>query len=128
MAKKFILLWVVGLVTWVPYGTYYLLFHAAREEYAFYIVGVLFWIFGYWGVVGPLISAWKIRSVFKAIESCRNGSDLRKVLGSCETEEAAIDLIASENKVPRFIAKRVYGLFAARLRGAGPNAEKKAVP
>ena len=51
------LLWVAGLVTIVPYGTYYLLFHAERDQYALLITLVLFWIFGYWGVVGPVLGA-----------------------------------------------------------------------
>mgnify|MGYP001104034740 CR=1 FL=1 len=47
------LLWIVGLVTIVPYGTYYLLFHAERDRYALLITPVLFWNFGYWGSRGP---------------------------------------------------------------------------
>ncbi len=124
MARKLILLWVLGLLTWVPYGTYYLLFHATRDQYAFYIVGVLFWVFGYWGVVGPILSAVKTRGIMKALERCQSSEELRKMLLSSETEDAAIDLIASENNVPRFIAKRVYGLFVSRFPEAQPVREK----
>ncbi len=124
MGKKLFLLWVIGLLTWVPYGTYYVLFDATRDEYAFYIVGVLFWVFGYWGVVGPILSAIKTRNVMKVLENCQNREDLRKVLLRSETEDAAIDLIASENNVPRFIAKRVYGLFVSRFPEAQQIKEK----
>ena len=34
-----------------------LLFQAQPDEYAFLIVFPLFWIFGFWGVVGPLFAA-----------------------------------------------------------------------
>ena len=56
-------IWVIGLLTVVPGGTYYLFFHAQREQYAFLITLVLFWIFGYWSVVGPLLAAIKVQSL-----------------------------------------------------------------
>lgn len=52
MARYFMLLWVVGLLTLVPYGTYYLLVHASADQYALLITLVLFWIFSYWGLLG----------------------------------------------------------------------------
>jgi hypothetical protein len=71
MLTKAIVVWVVGLLTAVPYGAYYLLFEAQRDEYALLITLLLFWVFGYWGVVGPLIAAIKVRKVFRAIEQAR---------------------------------------------------------
>jgi hypothetical protein len=32
------------------------LFQVGRNEYAFYIVLPLFWVFGFWGVVGTLLA------------------------------------------------------------------------
>lgn len=109
------LLWAAGLLTFVPYGTYYLLFEASRDEYALLITFMLFWVFGYWSLVGPLLAALKVRAVFRAIERARSKSDLLKALQSPETREVAIELIASENHIPRFLAARVYGLLASRL-------------
>ncbi|HET9483679.1 MAG TPA: hypothetical protein VFO79_06970 [Xanthomonadales bacterium] len=123
MLGKAIALWVVGLLTIVPYGTWYLLFHATRDQYALNIVIVLFWIFGYWGVVGPLLSALKVRSVMRAMERAQSSAELEAALRSGETREVVIDLIASENHIPRFLAARVYKLFAdrlARAQDAGP--------
>lgn len=119
MLVKAMVLWVVGLLTLVPYGTYYLLFEASRDQYAFLITGVLFWIFGYWGVVGPLIAAVKVRKVFRAIESARSKDELVEALRSPDAQDAAIDLIASENRIPRFLAARVYKLLAGRLSASG---------
>ena len=110
MIKKFAIFWVLGLFTAVPYAIYYLLYQATRDQYALLITFVLFWIFGYWGVVGPLASAVRIRRVFRALEIARSPEQLRDVLKSPESQEAAIDLIASENKIPKFVARKLFAL------------------
>jgi len=115
MIVRVTLLWVLGLLTIVPYGIYHLLFTAQRDEYAFLITIVLFWSFGFWGVVGPLISAWKVRQVMRALELASSRDELKRVLQSADTEEVAIDLIASENRIPKFLARRIYALALKRL-------------
>lgn len=122
MLKRATLLWVLGLLTLVPYGIWYLLFEAPREQYAVLIVGLLFWIFGYWGLVGPLLAAMKVRTVFRAIELARLKDDLLKILQSPEARDTAIDMIALDNHIPRFLAARVYALLVRRLgeRAAPP--------
>lgn len=115
MVKKAAVVWVLGLLTMVPGGTYYLLFHAPRDQYALLITLVLFWVFGYWGVVGPLLSAIKVRRVFRAIEAAASKGALLETLRSKETRDAAIDFIAMENRIPRFLATRVYGLLLERF-------------
>jgi len=124
MIKRAVFIWVTGLVTIVPYGIYYLLFEAPREEYAFLITGVLFWIFGYWGVVAPLISAIKVRKLFKAIENAQSGDQLRKLIKRNESREAIIELIASENHVPKFIANRIYNLALKRFSASNSPSQK----
>lgn len=129
MATRAAIIWVIGLFTWVPYGTYYLFFHAERDQYALFIVGVLFWIFGYWGVVGPLLSALKVRRVFKAIETAQSREKLLEIIRSQQSEDMVIDFIATENRIPRFLARRLYTLFIQRfgeqiedrLEGKKPN-------
>jgi hypothetical protein len=106
--------WITGLLTAVPYATHYLLFHAEREQYALLITFILFWICGYWGVVGPLIAALKVRRVFRALEQVTSRQDLVAVLKSPEARDVAIELIASENRIPRFLAARVYRLLVER--------------
>jgi hypothetical protein len=115
MLAKAILFWVVGLVTFVPYGTYYLLFEAPRDQYALLITAILFWVFGYWSLVGPLILALKVRRVFRAIESAGSPEQLSCALKSPDARDVAIDLIATENHIPRFLASRVYALVVSRL-------------
>ena len=115
MLAKAVVIWVVGLLTVVPYGTYYLLYEARRDEYALLITLVLFWIFGFWGVVGPALGAIKVRRVFHAIERARSKGDLLTTLRSPEARDVAIDLIASENHIPRFLAVRVYTMLLGRL-------------
>jgi len=125
MLAKAMVLWVVGLLTLVPYGTYYLLFEASRDQYAFLITSILLWIFGYWGVVGPLLAAVKVRKVIRAIELAGSKEELVEALRSPDAKDAAIDLIASENHIPRFLAARVYKLLAGRL-SAGALAQDRA--
>jgi len=115
MLRRAMVVWVLGLVTVVPYATWYLLFHAPRSQYAVLITLVLFWIFGYWGIVGPLLGAIKVRKVFRAIEQARSSEDLLKTLQSTEAREAAIEFIAMENHIPKFLATRVYDLLVKRL-------------
>jgi hypothetical protein len=112
------LIWLAGLLTVVPYATYHLLFRAQRDEYAFLITFVLFWVFGFWGVVGPLITAIKVRRVFRAIEQSKSRAEVEGILRSPETRELAIDFIATEHKIPRFVARRVYQMFETRI-GSG---------
>ena len=115
MVKFFIFLWVIGLLTLVPYGTYYLFFEASREQYALLIVFILFWVFGYWGVAGPIISAVKVHSIMTALGNINSGDELRKLIQSEDSKQAAIDMIASENHIPRFMAKRIFNRLARHL-------------
>lgn len=112
------LVWLAGLLTVVPYATYHLLFRAERDEYAFLITLVLFWVFGFWGVAGPLITAIKVRRIFRSLEQAQSRAQAEEILRSPETREMAIQAIASENKIPRFLARRIYQMLEARLGGS----------
>jgi hypothetical protein len=118
MLLRATLLWVVGLLTIVPYATYFLLYEAQRDQYALLITLVLFWIFGYWGVVGPILAAVKARRVFKTIETAHAQGRLKEALRSKETADVAIDIIASENRIPRFIAAAIYRRLVQRFKAA----------
>ena len=115
-----VLAWIAGLVSAVPYAAYHLFYQAQRDEYALLIVFILFWIFGYWGVVGPLLAALKVRAVFRTIENAKTKGQLLEALQSGETEDAVITLIASENRIPRFLARKVYRLLVNRFSGKSP--------
>ena len=90
MLAKAVVVWVVALVTVVPYGTSYLLYEARRDEYALLVTLVLFWIFGFWGIVGPALSAIKVRRVFHAIERARSKDDLVTTLRSAEARDVPL--------------------------------------
>lgn len=128
MIARALVLWIIGLVTVVPYGTYYLFLHATRDQYAALITFVLFWIFGYWGVVGPLLAALKVRAVFRAIELATSKEDLIVALRSPDTRDVAIDLIASENRIPRFLASKVYQMLVSRLSAEPPHGDADDTP
>jgi hypothetical protein len=119
--SKAIWIWFIGLLTLVPYCIYQLLFEATRDQYVLLIMLPLFWIFGYWGVVGPILLTVKMRSVMRMIESARSRDDLLEALRSPEAREAAIDLIASENRIPRFLAARACTLLSERLFASRPE-------
>lgn len=121
MITRAAVVWVIGLTTLVPWAVWHLLFHATRDQYALFVVLPLFWVFGYWGVVGPLIGALKVRQVFRAIEMARSRDELLATLRSEDAREVAIDLIASENHIPRFLAARVYKLLVERLAQRPPE-------
>lgn len=120
MLRKVTALWIVGLLTLVPYATYYLFFRAPREQYAILITFVLFWIFGYWGVVGPLLALIKVRTVFRRLQHVKSSEDLITTLQSAQARDVAIDLIATENHIPRFLASRVHELLVKGLSSRAP--------
>jgi hypothetical protein len=113
--------WVIGLFTAVPWATYHLLFEAPRSQYAGLIVFILFWIFGYWSLVGPLLTALMARRVWRAMERARSREELATIITSPDAREVTIDLIASENHVPRFVATWVYRWIAARITAAASH-------
>jgi len=123
--RKAMVVWVVGLVTAVPYATYHLLFVATRGQYAALITFVLFWIFGYWSLLGPLITVAKVRGILRAFERARSGDELATILTSPDARDAAIELIASENRVPRFVAALAYRKIASRVAADVESASQR---
>lgn len=128
MVIRIALLWVLGLITIVPTGIYYLLYYAPRDEYAFLITIVLFWVFGFWGVVSPILAIVKVRHVFRALEMARSGEEFKKVLQSQDSQDVAISLIASENHIPKFLARRIYNRLIKRLSNTEPSLDKANAP
>lgn len=101
MVKRITIIWVLGLITLAPYAAYYLIFDAHREGYAQLITFILFWIFGFWGVIGPILSTIKIRKVFKVLEQVDSKEKLQEIISRKESEDVALEFIASENKIPK---------------------------
>lgn len=124
MILRITILWIVGGLLIIPYAVYHLLYHAQRDEYAFLIVVPLFWIFGFWGVVGPAIAAWRIRRLIKALERVQDRQQLQEAFERHDGPEVIIELIATENRIPRFLARRLYGLVERRLKVVEPEANE----
>jgi hypothetical protein len=125
MVLRAAVLWVIGLVTIVPWATWYLLYRAERDQYALLITLVLFWVFGFWGVVGPILATVKVRRVFATLEKAHAEGRLAQALRSRETAEVAIDFIAEDNHIPRFLAARVYRLLMTRIAAStSPDATR----
>lgn len=108
-------LWVLGLVLLVPYAVYRLLFVAEPDEYAFLIVFPLFWIFGFWGVVGPLFAAVKAHRLVKALEAAHDAGSLQKAFEENAGDDVLIELIRRENRIPKWLARRIYDRVKPRL-------------
>lgn len=115
MTIRIVFLWILGGLVIVPYAIYRLLFDATRDEYAFLIVVPLFWIFGFWGVVGPLLMAVRVRRLFRALETAGSATAVREALERHEAEAIVVDLIARENGLPKFVARRLYAAVRARF-------------
>ncbi len=107
--------WILGIVLLVPYAIYRLLFIAEPDEYAFLIVFPLFWVFGFWGVVGPIFAAVKGHRLIRALERAQDADSLRKAFDEHEGDEVVIELIATENRLPRWLARRIYHKVKPRL-------------
>ena len=119
MMLRITLLWIVGIVLIVPYAINQLLFHAQRDEYAFLIVAPLFWIFGFWGVVGPCIAAWRIHTLVRALEAARGSDQIREAFEKHEGKEVVVDLVASEYRLPRFLARWVCDRVQKKIEEKG---------
>ena len=59
-------------------------------------------------MVSPILAIVKIRHVFRAIEMAKSGEEFKKVLLSPDFQDVAIRLIASENHIPKFLARKIY--------------------
>jgi hypothetical protein len=115
MIFRIVVLWVLGMIILIPLSLYRLLFNAQPEEYAFLIVAPLFWVFGFWGAVGPLLAAQRIRRLMKALEKAQDAAQARAAWEENGGDEAAVNLIASENRLPKFLARWLYHRVKRKL-------------
>lgn len=127
MIFRVTLLWIAGMVTIVPYAVYRLFTDAARDEMAFLIVIPFFWTFGFWGVVTPMMMAYKIHKLMRALDLAKSDDERKKLLLSPESKELAIEMMAEENHIPKFVARWMVNKLAVRLANL-PAAEAAATP
>ena len=55
-----------------------------------------------------MLSIIKIRRTFKLFENVQSREELQTLIRNPETRGAAIEMIASENHIPRFLATTIY--------------------
>ena len=60
----------------------------------------VFWIFGFWGVVGPLFAAVKAHRLVKALEAAHDAGSMQRAFEKKEGDEVIIDLVRVENRIP----------------------------
>ncbi len=127
MILRITLVWIIGALIIIPYSVYNLIYHAQPEQYVFLIIMPLFWLFGFWGVVGPLIIAYRIRKLMNALESAEDAPSLRDAFARNEGKDVMLELIAKENRIPRLMAgwiyERVVEKLASKNAGAPQNKE-----
>ena len=96
------------------------------ENVAGVIVFPLAWIFGYWGVVGPLVvchKIWKLQSVLE--EHCeRRALGLDTSVTEQEVEDTLVLLAVQENPLPEKWARRL--VRALMSRKTDPTASERA--
>jgi len=119
MLIRAVIVWVLGLLTFVPYGIYHLLFHAPREQYALLISGILFWIFAYWAIVTPLISVYRIKNLMKLLETANSAERIKEIIREEESEKVIIELLAKENNIPESLARKLYYYAIEKFRQPG---------
>jgi hypothetical protein len=120
MIARVFALWIVGLLTLVPYAVYRLFFLAERGEYAFLIAISLFWIFGFWGLAGPWVAVYQIRRIARLIRAAKSADELRMLLADPKVQDQLFDWAARESNVPKCVLKFLWGKVARRL-SAGPD-------
>jgi len=115
MIGRILVLWVLGIFLIVPYSVHRLVTDARPGEYALLIVVPLFWIFGFWGVVGPLLAAARMQRLARALEGATGSEEVIEAFRNNEGEEVIVDLIASDTRLPRFLSRFMYRRLMARL-------------
>lgn len=113
----FFLLWVIGCVAVPAWSLSHVIAGTVNSENAALVIVLPFaWIFGYWGVVGPLLAAWKIWQLQSVLEEhCRRkaaGLDTSTTEG--DVEDALTLLATQENPIPEKWARRLVRLLLAR--------------
>ena len=89
--------------------------HAVLIGWAVIVMFPIFWIFGFWGVVGPAIGAWRVHKLMNALEHIKDRQQLIEAYERHEGKEIIVDLIASDTGLPKFIARRFYDRVVSQL-------------
>ena len=106
--KKFVLIWVAGLFTFVPVATYHLLFKAQSYQLPLLLL-VAFWVFGFWSFFVPLYKMYRVKMLYNSVSS---QEDLAEFVKNSETKELAINAIQEHTGLPKVAAEKLYDATA----------------
>jgi hypothetical protein len=123
------LLYGVGAVAVPAWSLSHVLAGTVTSENAAAVIVFPFaWIFGYWGVVGPLLAAWKIWKLQSVLEEhCeRRAQGLDTDATERDVEDALTLLATQENPIPERWARRLVRLMLRRT--PPPAASQGAYP
>lgn len=95
--------YLLGLVTIVPYSLWHLLYHAPKEQYAFWMFLAIWWTFLFPPTVGALLTALTVLQVMRNIKRHRSLATLIRESGL--TGDDLIALVARNVAIPKFVAK-----------------------
>lgn len=113
-----VIVWVLGLFTVVPLCVWLLLTQGDRDNAALLIVLPLFWLFGYFPTIMPIVTVLRIRRWMRLLDDPQRLLDALRELPDGAGEAECIRLIARENRVPQFVVRWLYRRVAPRLREA----------
>lgn len=111
------LLWALGCVAVPAWSLSHVFAGTVTTDNAALVIVLPFaWIFGYWGVVGPLLAAWKIWRLQSVLEEhCeRRATGLDTSTTERDVEDALTLLLTQENPIPELWARRLVRLMLAR--------------
>ena len=111
------LLYGVGAVALPAWSLSHVFADTVTSENAVAVIVLPFaWIFGYWGVIGPLLAArkiWQLQSVLD--QHCeRRAQGLDADTTEQDAEDALTLLATQENPLPEKWARRIVRLMLAR--------------
>ncbi len=110
-------IYLAGIAVLLPSSAWMLLV-ADTEHVALWLVLPCAWVFGFFSVVTPLLTAYWI---YRALRLARDPSALVERLRGVPDgalRERAIALLAGEMRVPRMLVRRLYERAEPRLRAA----------
>jgi hypothetical protein len=112
-----VLLYLIGAVAVPAWSLSHVFAGTVTSENAAAVIVLPFaWVFGYWGVVGPLLAAWKIWKLQSVLEEhCeRRAQGLDTDATEQDVEDALTLLATQENPLPEKWARRIVRLMLQR--------------
>ncbi|TNF33150.1 MAG: hypothetical protein EP312_10090 [Gammaproteobacteria bacterium] len=102
-----LVIYILGCLTLVPWCVWTLFTAATKDNIALLIVLPLAWVISYWPMMGSLVAAWNIHRFMKKLDDLKTTDDIRREFLAHGLDDAVIDMIAHENKLPAWLVRKV---------------------